>query len=68
MVDLWAGQENFPAEQKTIEPWHNRKWNGFNGNNGNCIGFNGNYNGVYWYVMDSTGGMLNQIEKMPKTH
>ncbi len=28
---------------------------------GNCIGFNGNYNGVYWYVMDSIGGMLNSI-------
>ncbi len=25
------------------------------------IGFNGNYNGVYWYVMDSIGGMLNLI-------
>ncbi len=46
-----------------IEPWpkHNRKCNG------NCIGFNGNYNGVYWYVMDSIGGMLNHIGKMPKT-
>ncbi len=32
------------------------------------IGFNGNYNGVYWYVMDSIGGMLNLIGKMPKTH
>ncbi len=31
------------------------------------IGFNGNYNGVYWYVMDSIGGMLNLIRKMPKT-
>ncbi len=31
------------------------------------IGFNGNYNGVYWYVMDSIGGMLNLIGKMPKT-
>ncbi len=30
----------------------------------NCIGFNGNYNGVYWYVMDSIGGMLNPIGKM----
>ncbi len=36
--------------------------------NGNCTGFNGNYNGVYWYVMDSIGGMLNPIGKMPKTH
>ncbi len=49
-------------------PKHNRKCNGFNGYNGNCIGFNGNYNGVYWYVMDSIGGMLNAIGKMPKTH
>ncbi len=31
------------------------------------IGFNGNYNDVYWYVMDSIGGMLNRIGKMPKT-
>ncbi len=31
------------------------------------IGFNGNYNGVYWYVMDYIGGMLNPIWKMPKT-
>ncbi len=56
--------------KKTIEPFpkHNRKSNGFNGYNGNCIGFNGNYNGVYWYVMDSIGGMLNPIGKMPKTH
>ncbi len=56
--------------KKTIEPSpkHNRKCNGFNGYNGNCIGFNGNYNGVYWYVMDSIGGMLNPIGKMPKTH
>ncbi len=46
---------------------HNRKCNVFNGYNGNCIGFNGNYNGVYWYVMD-IGGMLNPIGKMPKTH
>ncbi len=27
---------------------------------------NGNYNGVYWYVMDSIDGMLNPIGKMPK--
>ncbi len=55
--------------KKTIEPCpkHNRKCNGFNGFNGNCIGFNGNYNGVYWYVMDYIGGMLNLIGKMPKT-
>ncbi len=45
----------YPAEKKTIEPCpkHHRKCNGFNGYNGNCIGFYGNYNGVYWYVMDS---------------
>ncbi len=59
-----------PLLKKTIEhcPKHNRKCNGFNGYNGNCIGFNGSYNGVYWYVMDSIGGMLNPIGKMPKTH
>ncbi len=57
-------------KKKTIEPClkHNRKSNGFNGYTGNCIGFNGNYNGVYWYVMDSIGGMLNPIGKMPITH
>ncbi len=50
-----------PAGEKTKEscPKHNRKCKGFNGYNGNCIGFNGNYNGVYWYVMDSIVGMLN---------
>ncbi len=61
-----------PAKRTTqsIEPWpkHNRKCNGFNGYNGNCIGFNGSYNGVYWYVMDSIGGMLNPFGKMLKTH
>ncbi len=53
----------------TIEPCpkHNRKCNGFNGFNGNCIVFNGNYNGVYWYVRDYIGRMLNLIGKMPKT-
>ncbi len=30
---------------------NNRKCNGFNGYTVNCIGFNGNYNSVYWYVM-----------------
>ncbi len=30
--------------------------------------FNGNYNGVYWYVMDYIGGMLNPIGQIPKTH
>ncbi len=35
---------------------------------GNVFGFNGNYNGVYWCVMDYIGGMLNHIGKMPKTH
>ncbi len=56
--------------KKTIEPCpkHNRKCNGFNGYNGNCIGFNGNYNGVYWYVMDYIGGLLKPIGKMLKTH
>ncbi len=55
-------------EEKTIEPCpkHNRKCNGFYDYNGNCIGFNGNYNGVYWYVMDYIGGMLNLIGKNPK--
>ncbi len=43
------------------------KCNVFNGYNGNCIGFNGNYNGVYWYVMVSIGGMLNPIGQMSKT-
>ncbi len=40
--------------------------NGFNGFIGNCIGFNGNYNGVYWYVMDSIGGMLNAQNTLQK--
>ncbi len=31
-----------------------------------CIGFNGNYNGVYWYVMASIGGMLNPVGKCSK--
>ncbi len=63
-------KKHIPAEKKTIEPCpkYNRKCNVFNGFNGNCIGFSGNYNGVYWYVMDSIGGMLNPIGKMPKTH
>ncbi len=30
--------------------------------------FNGNYNGVYWYVMDYIGGMLNPVGQMLKTH
>ncbi len=47
-------------------PKHNIKCNGFNGYNGNYIGFNINYNGVYWYGMDSLGGILNPIGKMPK--
>ncbi len=59
-----------PCWKKTIEPHpkHNIKCNGCNGYNGNCIGFNGNYNGVYWCVMDSIGEMLNHIGQMPKTH
>ncbi len=54
--------------KKTIEPCpkHNKKCNGFNGYNGNWIGFNGNYNGVYWCVMDYIGGMLNPEGEMPK--
>ncbi len=44
----------YPAEKPF--PKHNRTCNGCNGN---CIGFNGHYNGVYWYVMGSIGGMLN---------
>ncbi len=43
--------------KKTIEPCPKHK-----------IKFNGNYNGVYWYVMDYIGGMLNPIGKMSKTH
>ncbi len=50
----------FPAEK------HNRKCNGFNGFNGNCIGFNGNYNGVYWYVMILLVGCQILLEKCPK--
>ncbi len=68
---MWKFEvERLTLLKKTIEPCpkHNRKCNGFNGYNGNCIGFNGNYNGVYWYVMDSIGGMLNPIGKVPKTH
>ncbi len=26
------------------------------GYNGNCIGFNVNYNGAYWYLINSIGG------------
>ncbi len=46
--------KTYPAE-KTIEPGpkNYRKCNGFDGYNGNCIGFNENYNGDYWYVMVS---------------
>ncbi len=60
---------HIPAE-KTIQlcPKYNRKCDGFNGYNGNCFVFNGNYKGVYWYVMDSIGEMLNPIGIMPKTH
>ncbi len=50
-----------PAEKKTIAQPHPKHCNRFNGYNGNCIGFNGNYNGVYWYVMDCIGGMLNPV-------
>ncbi len=69
-MNTTAHRRNIYLLKITIEPCpkHNRKCNGFNGYNGNCIGFNGNYNGVYWYVIDSIGGMLNPIGKMPKTH
>ncbi len=63
MMDSVGGMLNHIGKM----PKTQYKCNGFNGYNGNCIGFNGNYNGVYWYVMDSIGGMLNHIGKMPKT-
>ncbi len=44
--------KTYPAEK------NNRKCNGFDGYNGNCIGFNENYNGDYWYVMVSIGLLL----------
>ncbi len=52
-----------PAETQSNRtlPKTQYKCNGFNGYNGNCIGFNGIYNGVYWYVMYFIGGMLNPI-------
>ncbi len=67
---LWTFWKNSNIYRMLYDPAekHNRKCNVFNGYNGNCIGFNGNYNGVYWYVMDSVGGMLNPVGKMPKTH
>ncbi len=34
--------------KKTIEPCPKHNKIGLNGYNGNCLGFNGNYNGVYW--------------------
>ncbi len=55
-----------PAGKKIkIEPCpkHNTKCNGYNGK---LISFNGNYNGVYLYVMDYIGGMLNPVGEMPK--
>ncbi len=54
-----------PLLEKTIEPCqkYNRKCNGLNGYNGNCISFNGNYYGVNWYAIDYIGGMLNPIGK-----
>ncbi len=69
LVDNTCKRLVCPAE-KTKEPCpkHNRKCNGFNGFYWNCIGFNGNYNGVYWYVIDAIDGMLNHIGRMPKTH
>ncbi len=32
------------------------------------IVINGNYNGVYWYVMDYIGGMLKPVGEMPQKH
>ncbi len=55
----------FIHDEKNNRTLPNRKYNDYNGN---CIGFNGNYNGVYWDVMDYIGGMLDPIGKMPKTH
>ncbi len=58
-----------PAGKKIkIEPCpkHNTKCNRCNGYNGKLISFNGNYNGVYLYVMDYIGGMLNPVGEMPK--
>ncbi len=52
ILAIFISDGNIP---ENIPEKHNRKCNGFNGYNGNCIGFNGNYNGVYWYVMDSIG-------------
>ncbi len=63
-ADIWPTLVKTPIEPC---PKHNRKCNVFDGYNGNCIDFNGNYYGVYWYVVDSIGGMLNPIGKMPKT-
>ncbi len=67
-LSCWLNPSLLEKTNRTLPKKHNRKCNGFNGYNGNCIGFNGNYNGVYWYVMDSIGGMLNPIVQMPKTH
>ncbi len=61
-------EQNMKLPLTTLLKKNNRKCNGFNGYNWNCIGFNGNYNGVYWYVMDYIGGVLNPIGQMPKTH
>lgn len=33
----------------------------------NWIDFNGNYDGVYWYVMESIGGVLSLPEKTIET-
>ncbi len=45
-----------PCWKKAIEPCPklNRKCNGFNGSNGNCIGINRNYNvsiGMWWILL-----------------
>ncbi len=54
--------------KKTIEPCpkQKRKCKGFNGYNGNCIGFNGNYNYVYCYVILLVGlkNVQNTLQKV----
>jgi len=67
-------QPHITLLKKTAEPCskHNRKCNGFQIKSNQIPfivtspfnSFNGNYNGVYWYVMDSIGGMLNYIGKI----
>lgn len=45
---------NYPNTIETIETL----FYVFNGCNGNSVGFNGHYNDVYWYAVDSIGRML----------